>query len=51
MRRIIETTLDTILARQRRPIYRPRALSRVPELPIGFVPRSDPNFYFLSRKF
>jgi len=28
-----------------------RALSRVPEMPIGFVPRSDPNFYFLARKF
>jgi hypothetical protein len=46
MRRIIgwiinhETNLDSS-----------RALSRVPETPIGFVPRSDPNFYFLARKF
>ncbi|MDB5178079.1 MAG: hypothetical protein JWN01_22 [Patescibacteria group bacterium] len=48
MRRI----LDTILARNpRRPIYRPKATYRAPEPPIGFVPRSDPNFYFLSRKF
>lgn len=48
MRRIF----DTILARSpRRPIYRPRAINRIPEPPIGFVRRSDPNFYFLSRKF
>jgi hypothetical protein len=48
MRRI----LDTLLARNpRRPIYKPRVLNRVPEPPIGFVRRSDPNFYFLSRKF
>lgn len=48
MRRILET----IWARHpRRPVYRPKATYRVPELPIGFVPRSDPNFYFLSRKF
>jgi hypothetical protein len=48
MKRII----DTILARSpRRPIYRPRVMYRVPEPPIGFVRRSDPNFYFLSRKF
>jgi hypothetical protein len=25
--------------------------SFAPELPPGFVRRSDPNFYFLSRKF
>jgi hypothetical protein len=44
--------LETILARgPRRPVYKPRIVNRVPELPIGFVPRSDPNFYFLSRKF
>ena len=44
--------LDTFLTRgARRPIYRPRAMYRVPEPPIGFVLRSDPNFYFLSRKF
>jgi hypothetical protein len=48
MRRI----LDTLMSRSsRRPIYKPRVINRVPELPIGFVPRSDPNFYFLSRKF
>jgi hypothetical protein len=48
MRRI----LDNILARNpRRPIYRPRVINRIPEPPIGFVKRSDPNFYFLSRKF
>jgi hypothetical protein len=28
-----------------------RVLCRVPEPPMGFVPRSDPNFYFLARKF
>lgn len=44
--------LETILAKNdRRPVYRPRMMSRVPELPIGFVSRSDPNFYYLSRKF
>jgi hypothetical protein len=48
MRRI----LDTLLSRNsRRPIYKPKAMTRVPDLPIGFVPRTDPNFYFLSRKF
>ena len=47
MRRLLET----ILTRPRRPIYRPRAMSRVPEPPLGFVRRSDPNFYFLHRKF
>jgi hypothetical protein len=35
----------------RRPVYRPRVTSRTPEPPIGFVRRSDPNFYFLARKF
>jgi hypothetical protein len=44
--------LATILVRNsRRPIYRPRVINRIPEPPIGFVRRSDPNFYFLSRKF
>jgi hypothetical protein len=48
MRRI----LDTILSRNpRRPIYKPRVMNRVPEPPIGFVRRSDPNFYFLRHKF
>jgi hypothetical protein len=48
MRRILET----ILTRSpRRPIYKPRVVNRIPEPPIGFVRRSDPNFYFLSRKF
>jgi hypothetical protein len=43
---------DTLLSRgSRRPIYKPRVINRVPEPPIGFVRRSDPNFYFLSRKF
>lgn len=53
MKRILENILsETIFSRSaRRPIYRPRVINRVPELPIGFVPRSDPNFYFLSRKF
>ena len=45
-------TLDSFLARNpRRTVYRPRVGNRVPETPIGFVPRSDPNFYFLCRKF
>jgi hypothetical protein len=48
MRRLLET----ILARpQRRLVYRPRVMYRVPETPIGFVRRSDPNFFFLARKF
>jgi hypothetical protein len=45
-------TIDSFMPRNpRRPVYRPRVLNRVPETPIGFVPRSDPNFYFLCRKF
>ncbi len=48
MRRILETIL---VRNPRRPVYRPREISRVPETPLGFVPRSDPNFFFLSRKF
>jgi hypothetical protein len=37
---------------QPRPVYRPHILSyRTPEPPMGFVPRSDPNYYFLARKF
>ena len=45
-------TIDSFIARNpRRPVYRPRVLNRVPETPIGFVSRSDPNFYFLCRKF
>ncbi len=44
--------LDTILVRNpRRPVYRPREICRAPETPLGFVRRSDPNFFFLSRKF
>jgi hypothetical protein len=35
----------------RRPVYRPRVMARVSEPPLGFVLRSDPNFYFLARKF
>lgn len=48
MRKIIESLF---IRSPRRQIYRPRVVNRVPELPIGFVRRSDPNFYFLSRKF
>jgi hypothetical protein len=48
MRRVLETLL---VRSPRRPIYRPREINRAPEQPIGFVKRSDPNFYFLSRKF
>lgn len=49
MRKILESIFTA--RSSRRTIYRPRAMNRIPELPIGFVPRSDPNFYFLSRKF
>jgi hypothetical protein len=48
MRRILETILPRS---SRRPVFRPRVMCRVPEPPLGFVRRSDPNFYFLSRKF
>jgi hypothetical protein len=48
MRRLLETIL---VRSSRRPVYHPRIVCRVPDLPIGFVRRSDPNFYFLSRKF
>jgi hypothetical protein len=44
--------LESFLARNsRRTVYLPRVVCRVPETPIGFVSRSDPNFYFLCRKF
>jgi hypothetical protein len=49
MRRMLETIL--VRNNPRRPIYRPRIINRAPEPPLGFIPRSDPNFYFLSRKF
>ena len=49
MRRILETIL--IRNNPRRPVYRPRVMCRIPETPIGFVPRTDPNFFFLARKF
>jgi hypothetical protein len=48
MRRILETIL---IRSPRRPVYQPRVMYRVPETPIGFVRRSDPNFFFLARKF
>jgi len=48
MRRLLETILTRPV---RRSIYRPKVVCRVPELPIGFVPRTDPNFFFLARKF
>ncbi|HSX01603.1 MAG TPA: hypothetical protein VLF67_05160 [Candidatus Saccharimonas sp.] len=48
MRRLI----DTLLGVRRRPwVPYSRAMYRVPEPPLGFVRRSDPNFYFLARKF
>lgn len=40
-----------VIKTQPRPVYRPRMTCRIPETPIGFVRRSDPNFYFLARKF
>ncbi len=37
---------------QPRPVYRPRLYDyRTPEPPMGFVLRSDPNYFFLARKF
>ncbi len=48
MKRLIDSLL-----KGRRPsgMYRPRISCRTPEPPIGFVRRSDPNYYFLARKF
>ncbi|HVQ43420.1 MAG TPA: hypothetical protein VMT30_00415 [Candidatus Saccharimonadia bacterium] len=48
MRRLLEVIL---VRNPRRPVVRPRAMCRVPEPPIGFVRRSDPNFFFLARKY
>ena len=48
MRRLLEVIL---IRSPRRPVYRPREMCRVPETPIGFVRRSDPNFFFLARKY
>jgi hypothetical protein len=50
MRHILETILTT-KGRRQPPTTQSRVLTRTPELPIGFVRRSDPNFYFLARKF
>ncbi len=44
--------IDSLLKGRRQPAaYRRRPVGRTPELPLGFVPRSDPNYYFLARKF
>jgi len=44
--------LAAILPRgSRQPAYRPRTICRAPQPPIGFVRRTDPNFFFLARKF
>ncbi|HEX3081812.1 MAG TPA: hypothetical protein VHQ86_01020 [Candidatus Saccharimonadia bacterium] len=48
MKRILETILTRPV---RRSTYRPRVITRTPELPMGFVRRTDPNFFFLARKF
>lgn len=48
MKRLLETML---IRSPRRPVFKPRDMCRVPEPPIGFVRRSDPNFFFLARKF
>jgi hypothetical protein len=49
MRRLLDSLLT---GNKRRPAtYRPRVITRAPEPPLGFVRRSDPNFYFLARKF
>jgi hypothetical protein len=48
MKRFLETILSP---KSRRPVYKPRVMYRAPEVPAGFVSRSDPNFYFLARKF
>jgi len=52
MKRIIDSLLLTGSWRQQAGEgYRSGAWCRVPELPIGFVRRTDPNFFFLARKF
>lgn len=49
MRHMIDRLFDLW---QPKPVYRPRyATYRTPEPPMGFVSRSDPNYYFLARKF
>jgi hypothetical protein len=49
MRRLLDSLLTG--QRRRRTSYQPRVITRAPEPPLGFVRRSDPNFYFLARKF
>ncbi|HSX02792.1 MAG TPA: hypothetical protein VLI05_05775 [Candidatus Saccharimonadia bacterium] len=49
MRRLIDSWLHG--GRRRPTTHQPRVVYRTPEPPIGFVRRSDPNFYFLARKF
>jgi hypothetical protein len=49
MKRLIDSLLKS---RRHTPgVYQSRPICRVPEPPIGFVRRSDPNYYFLARKF
>jgi|GEM_PF-1325020 len=44
--------IDTLIKGRRQPAaYRSRPSCRQPELPLGFVRRTDPNYYFLARKF
>ena len=49
MKRILDSIL--LRPREQRAIYRNHAATRVPAPPPGFVRRSDPNFYFLARKY
>ena len=45
--------IDSLLMKPRRQpaAYQRRVICRTPDLPMGFVSRSDPNYYFLARKF
>ena len=45
--------IESLLQKDRRSMasYRPKPIYRTPEPPLGFISRSDPNFYFLARKF
>ncbi|MBW4062233.1 hypothetical protein HJC99_06710 [Candidatus Saccharibacteria bacterium] len=49
MKRIFDSILRS--SRSQRPIYRNHAATRIAAPPPGFVRRSDPNFYFLARKY
>jgi hypothetical protein len=51
VKQLLESILVTPRDRRQPTTTQSRVITRTPDLPAGFVRRSDPNFYFLARKF